>query len=294
MKNNMPNTLTELQKEILTGTLLGDACLYLPNKNGNPYLSIKRSLKDRVYLDWQATFFDSFLKRKVHETTYLCSKLVNDVSIKYKYTAVEMVSRCAPAFLPFYNKWYPNGKKLVPKDLILTPLILTEWFCDDGCVSIRKNNSSLKLELSAMGFCDDDLDFLKDLLEKRYDDKFCISKNRVLYCSDAPARKYFQEIDSYIPLGMERKACIWRSEEVNLFGKEIGQSRLKRQEEIKNNIEEFLKQNKSFSMLDLAKYTNCIYTHHNRLEPDYETLTKYLKPYSDFLIKENGIWFYKH
>lgn len=41
--------------------------LYLPNKNGNPFLSIKRKLGDRKYLEWQANFFLSFTKRSVHE-----------------------------------------------------------------------------------------------------------------------------------------------------------------------------------------------------------------------------------
>lgn len=291
MKNDIPLSLTKLQEEILIGTLLGDACLYLPNKNGNPYLSIKRRLGDRNYLEWQASFFSEFLKRPVHETTYMSSKIENGTRIKYKYTAAEMVSRCSQAFLPFRQKWYPNGKKIVPKDLQLSPLIITEWFCDDGCVSIRKNGKSLKIGFSAMGFNNDDMDFLKSSLENRYDEKFCIDKNRLLYCSDAPARLILQEIDSLIPPGMERKA-IWRDSSVDLFGKKVGKSRLKRQEEIKLKIEEFLSIHDKFSMLELGNYTNCVYYHHGKLEPDYETLSKYLKSYRDnnLLIKNGKFW----
>lgn len=277
MKTDMPNFLTEDQEEILTGTLLGDACLYLPNKNGNPYLSIKRKLEDKKYLEWQANFFLAFTNRPVHETTYNSSKPDPETKklIKYKYTAIEFVSRCAPAFLSIYNRWYPNGKKIIPKDLILSPMIITELFCDDGCVSIRKNGTSIKLELSVMGFEHNDISFLKNLLETKYNEKWCIDKKKVLYCSDAPARLLLQDIDYLIPPGMERKA-IWRDEKINLFGKTIGISRLKRQSEIEQKIRDFLSSHSEYKMIDLAKYTGCIYEHHGKLEPDYETLKKYL------------------
>lgn len=272
----MPEVLTKKQEEVLTGTLLGDACLFLPNKNGNPYLSIKRKPEDIEYLEWQASFFKDFTKRPVHKTTYISSKPDECGNlIKYKYTAIEYVSRCAKAFLPWYQKWYPQNKKIIPRDLKLSPIILAELFCDDGCVSIRKNGYSLKMDISIMGFCDKDIEFLKSLLESKYDEYFCISKNRVLYCSDAPTRLFLQDIDGYIPPGMERKT-IWRNEKIDLFGKPIGKSRLKRQAEIKNKIQEFLTLNQSFLMIDLAKYTGCVYYHNGKLEPDYSTLKKYL------------------
>lgn len=30
-------------------------------------------------------------------------------------------------------RWYPKGLKIVPNDLVLTPLILSHWFAGDGC-----------------------------------------------------------------------------------------------------------------------------------------------------------------
>lgn len=38
-------------------------------------------------------------------------------------------------FSPFYERWYRNGKKVVPGDLDLTPLMCNRWFCDDGTTS---------------------------------------------------------------------------------------------------------------------------------------------------------------
>ena len=70
----MPDHLSDIQSEILTGTLLGDACLFSINKTQNPYLSIKRRLGDAEYLHWQASFFKDFMKRPVHKTTYSSSK----------------------------------------------------------------------------------------------------------------------------------------------------------------------------------------------------------------------------
>jgi hypothetical protein len=290
MKIEMPQYLTDIQEEVLIGTMLGDACIYLPNKNRNrnPYLSIKRMIKDKKYLEWQASFFTEFTKRPVHETTYM----TGNPGQKYKYTAIEYVSRCASALLPYRLKWYPEDKKIVPRDLKLTPLILMEWFCDDGFVVIRKkgNSVTLSLVLCTMGFTYDDVEFLKNLLEIRYNEKFYITKKNTISCSSVAATLIIKEIDNILPPGMERKAT-WRQSEVNFYNRDFGQSRFKKQEELKLKIKEFLEINKTFTILELAKYTNCISIHHGKLEPMYDKIYKYLEPYK---IKNIGKYNWKN
>lgn len=55
-----------------------------------------------------------------------------------------------------YSRWYPQGTKVVPRDLRLTPTVLLHWFCGDGRGGDRKGT---------LGFCTDgftleDVDFL--------------------------------------------------------------------------------------------------------------------------------------
>jgi hypothetical protein len=292
---NIPNVLTPIQEEIITGTLLGDACVYLPKTNINPHLSIKRKLSDRPYLEWQASFFKDFTQRPVHETTYNSSKWDTQTQsyVKYKYTAIQYISRSSKAFLPIRNKWYPAGKKIVPRDLKLTPLILMEWFCDDGTAYYveNKNSISVRLVLCTMGFVDDDISFLRNLLEARFNEKFSINKNRVLYCSDTPTRLFLKDIDSIIPPGMERKA-IWRDPKIQFYTKiDLEKSRLKKREELRLKIKDFIENNKKFTIMELCKYTGNFFIINGKLEPDYQILTKYLLlDYKDILYKEGSSW----
>lgn len=60
------------------------------------------------------------------------------------------------------KKWYPDGKKLVPRDLILTPRTLLHWYIGDGGVSSE-------LYLHTQSFPLVDVNFLKYLLEHELD-----------------------------------------------------------------------------------------------------------------------------
>ena len=41
--------------------------------------------------------------------------------------------------------WYPHGKKIIPDNLILTPLTCLIWYIGDGCISHSKNTQYIKL-----------------------------------------------------------------------------------------------------------------------------------------------------
>lgn len=283
--DKLPQTLTSIQDEILTGTLLGDARLHVQNKkSGNPQLAIKRMLSDRPYLEWQASFFQDFTKRPVHELTYHSSRWDKNLNkyIPYLYTAANYISRCVKAFDSYHKKWYPNhGKKIVPKDLVLTPLIIAEWLCDDGCVSLKENKKSLHIDFATMCFTKNDIEFLHSLLESRYNERFFIGKDGSIRCSDAPARLLLKDIDSIFPESMSRKSNIWRNSNIELYTAPQGMSLLKKQDNFKKDIEYYLNNHNIFSMLDLAKYIGCARKTLDGFSPDYIILNKYLKEYKD-------------
>jgi len=68
-------------------------------------------------------------------------------------------------FTEYRRKWYPEGKKIIPRDLKLTPLILARWIADDGCIMI-KNNNSYRISFSTDCFSYNDVMFLKQLIEE--------------------------------------------------------------------------------------------------------------------------------
>lgn len=44
----------------------------------------------------------------------------------------DYVSRAYPELLVIRKKWYPKGKKIVPRDIKLTPLTVRQWYIGDG------------------------------------------------------------------------------------------------------------------------------------------------------------------
>ena len=59
-------------------------------------------------------------------------------------------------------RWYPQGVKVVPRDLRLTPTVLLHWFCGDGRGGDRKGT----LGFCADGFTLEDVDFLVTRLQE--------------------------------------------------------------------------------------------------------------------------------
>lgn len=107
--------LTKRQEEILVGTILGDGSL--ENRGtANSRLQIRHSIKQQLYVDWLYNEFSNFVltaPRQLGEAYFFRTRS-----------------------LPLFTKWrtyfYINGKKIVPKNISLTPLGLAIWFMDDG------------------------------------------------------------------------------------------------------------------------------------------------------------------
>src|SRR5206468_3127331 len=68
--------------------------------------------------------------------------------------------------MPYWNKWYPNGKKIVPLELKLTPTTVLHWFMGDGTTSFIKNTNRVELTLCTNGFNKIEVIFLKKLLSE--------------------------------------------------------------------------------------------------------------------------------
>lgn len=69
-------------------------------------------------------------------------------------------TRCDLSLTPIYRRWYPNGKKHVPEDLVLTPLTVAHWFCGDGTSSYRPNNGGIIVSFATDCFTFDECEVL--------------------------------------------------------------------------------------------------------------------------------------
>ena len=67
------------------------------------------------------------------------------------------------------DKWYPEGKKIVPDDIELTPECVANWYLGDGSITQNKTTKCFQLRLSTNGFSSDEVIFLSDLLNDTLD-----------------------------------------------------------------------------------------------------------------------------
>jgi len=199
-----PETITSEQDQFLTGLMLGDGCICYANKGHSlyPRLTLRRQSQDKDYCDWQYEVFKGYYNSPPKFLS-LFDKRTN----KY-YDAYDLQSKSCCIFKKYYDLWYPDKKKKVPRSLKLTPLILLIWFLDDGCV-VKHSKNSLRLKLSTHGFSKSDVEFLMKLLSEYFQIPFkmygSLKNGFFIMASTLPTIKFIETIDGIFPSFMERK-----------------------------------------------------------------------------------------
>jgi len=146
--------LSEKAIEWIEGELLGDGCIF----SASPYSAkFTYSSKYLEYINYISNTLKSFgvkcgkIQKRYH-------KKLNSYSYSFQsYTYKEL--------LYIRNKWYPEGKKIVPIDLKLTPLICRQWYIGDGCLKHHKGGKP-NIELSTCGFSISGVEYLVNQLNK--------------------------------------------------------------------------------------------------------------------------------
>lgn len=119
--------LSEIQTDIVIGTLLGDGCL---ETNGRfPRLRTDHSERQKEYVFWKFNQLCGFTSGKLRFIEYYDKRTCRI----YKHWRFDTISDVI--FVPFKNLFYANGRKQVPlniRELLVRPLSLSVWFVDDG------------------------------------------------------------------------------------------------------------------------------------------------------------------
>ena len=130
--------LTTRQKEIINGALLGDGCLTKPKHGENCifcYLS-----KSKQHVEFVCNDFIKYSIQNGIVYSSFFDERTNTIYNSYKFRTQANI-----AFSKIYEKWYNNGVKIIPKDLILTPLTCLIWYIGDGCLSNLKRSQEIIL-----------------------------------------------------------------------------------------------------------------------------------------------------
>lgn len=121
---NTVGSLTQFETSIIYGSLLGDGYMRIIPGRNDAFLEINHSIKAKEYVDYKY----KSLKR-------LCISAPKERSMNEGRVAYRFFTKQHPELTKIYNRFYKNNKKIIPKNLVIDPVMLAIWYMDDGSKS---------------------------------------------------------------------------------------------------------------------------------------------------------------
>lgn len=179
--------LSDIQKAVLAGTLLGDGAL---KKRGKFHrLHIKHS--------YNQLFFVKYKRKIFANITSMETRIFKQKVKKKEYKFAEFVTLTHPEFSRFYREYYPNEKKTISQKIAkqLTPLSLAVWFMDDGCAEYAG------LSFNTQCFSLEELQPLRKVMLEAYKIETSVRKNKngwIIYIPKRFISSFIEIVDEYI------------------------------------------------------------------------------------------------
>lgn len=151
----MVNRISEEQKSIIIGTLLGDGYIY-KDKYGGCYLEIKHSDKQKDYVFWLYEKLKNICPSKPKQRK-------DNMQWKFNTTTISDL-------VLLRDNFYPGGTKIVPKNIsetLIRPLSLAIWYMDDGSLDFRPK-SHCALSLKTNSFTLNECEKLSEVLKNNF------------------------------------------------------------------------------------------------------------------------------
>lgn len=151
--------LSERQKEILRGLMLGDGHLESPYRPEIARLQIEYSGLHKEYTDWLYKEFQEWVLTK--------PKIKNQIVEGKLYKKYYFNTLGHKEIAEVWKKWYWHKKKILAIDEVkkITPLGLAIWFMDDGSIKSKRHKSFF---LNVQDFTRKEVRFLQELLKKKF------------------------------------------------------------------------------------------------------------------------------
>lgn len=148
-------SLSQEAIEWINGELLGDGCLVSQSSYSACFVYGSKFPK---YVKYISKTLDSFGIKQ-------CGKIYKAHNKKNGCYYYCYASLYYAELLLLRNTWYPNGKKIVPRDIRLTPLTVRQWYIGDGSL-LNPRNASSNIKLYTCGFPVSDVKWLVEELIK--------------------------------------------------------------------------------------------------------------------------------
>jgi hypothetical protein len=164
---NISNSeLSEEQKQIIDGCVFGDGSISTTHSGISSYFSlttIHKEFAEHLKAVISLPFREKLRCRKSRQI------VIRGKEYKTK-ESYELISRTDKSLTSFRKRWYPNGIKIIPPDLELTPLCMKYWFYGDGCASFVKYkdipDAYVRINFCTNCFTIPDCELLQSKLEK--------------------------------------------------------------------------------------------------------------------------------
>jgi LAGLIDADG DNA endonuclease family len=147
-------TLTERQRQILVGMLLGDAHLERQRGALTARLKIEHCVRQTMYVVWKYTEWRDWVRTPPRVRAR--RNRLGTVSTNIGFSTLSHVE-LEEARLRFYR----GHRKVVPTDLELPPLSMAVWFMDDGS---RKSSQCRGLYLNTQNFTASEVQLLQAVM----------------------------------------------------------------------------------------------------------------------------------
>lgn len=149
-------------KEIIDGLLLADSWLNLrstnPKYKSRPRLGHHCNINNEDFVLW--------IEQKLLEHKISFSPIITRSNRVSPRNSVQLTSRVSESLIPFWERWYPEQKKIVPLDLEFTPLSANLWYCGDGGFNSYKGYLS-EIRIACQGFTAEERERLSTLLKEQ-------------------------------------------------------------------------------------------------------------------------------
>jgi hypothetical protein len=151
--------LSDLQREILVGSMLGDGCLALMPNGKTARFMIEQSYSHKEYVDWLYEIFRPWVNKKPRQVTRTAWGRNYDKYLFQTFSHTEL--------LKIRRMFYQGRKKIIPRNIsdFLTQRAFAIWFMDDGSSKSKECNGRL---ICTHGFTDKEVNFLVSVLKQKF------------------------------------------------------------------------------------------------------------------------------
>jgi hypothetical protein len=191
LSDNTVGSLTQTQKSLVIGTILGDGYVRIIPRRKNAFLEVNHSITQRSYVDWKYRMLQSIVKSGPK------SRNGNGNRIAYRF-----FTQCIPEITNLFLYFYKEKRKMIPNDLVVDPLSLAVWFMDDG------SRSGGSLYLNTQQFSMQDQKTLQGILLNQFGIHSGLNRDKEYWrirVVSADAQKFCSIVRPHIVPSMEYK-----------------------------------------------------------------------------------------